>query len=395
MPKLAKYNDCTGCGACSTRCGHDALHMDSDSIGVVIPKVNISKCVECGACSRACPALTSVPSSYPISCWAAWTANQEQRKVSASGGIAATIYKYAYKKGILVFGAVQKDDWTVEIIRAESLQDLQQFQNSKYTYSSATNAYRAVRNALRNNNEVLFVGLPCQVAAMRHMFGYAEGLILIDIVCHGNTPTEYLKQHINLISEDLGKQPAKMSFRAPEKGTSNYFFTLYDKNGDIIYSKRSMHGDTYNIGFHRAISYRESCYHCPYAKSERVSDITLGDYHGLGTMQPCDYSAENVSVILANTKKGKAVIETLIADGSLVAEQRPVDEPINGDTQLQHPTRKSIQRLDFEKFIRKTDCNFEKTMYRVLQRQKNHEYRKRIMSIPRRVVSKIYRIIVK
>ena len=87
---------------------------------------------------------------------------------------------------------------------------------------------------------------------------------------------------IQSLEKMIGEKANRMSFRSPEKGTENYFFTLYNNRDEIIYAKRSIDGDSYNIGFHRAISYRENCYHCRFACPERVSDITLGDYHGLG-----------------------------------------------------------------------------------------------------------------
>ena len=53
------------------------------------------------------------------------------------------------------------------------------------------------------------------------------------------------------------------------------------------------------------VTLRECCYSCPYARPERVSDITIGDFIGLGWHIPFKYTTVNVSSVLINTKKGE------------------------------------------------------------------------------------------
>ena len=53
-----------------------------------------------------------------------------------------------------------------------------------------------------------------------------------------------------------------------------------------------LENDFYQEAYHDGIAYRENCYHCKFAKSKRISDITLSDYKGLGTMAPCAFSAQ-------------------------------------------------------------------------------------------------------
>ena len=60
----------------------------------------------------------------------------------------------------------------------------------------------------------------------------------------------------------------------------------------------------YLAGFLLGISLRENCYSCRYARPERVSDITIGDFIGLGNTQKFDYPTKNVSSLTTNTDKG-------------------------------------------------------------------------------------------
>ena len=208
----------------------------------------------------------------------------------------------------------------------------------------------------------MFIGLPCQVAALRNVFGKHPRLVLIDVVCHGVVNQRYLDQHIAFIEQKYQKKAKVLSFRDPDYQTFNYYLTCIDEHGSIFYAKRTMHGDRYQYGYHRMIAYRENCYRCKYASSERLSDITLSDYKGLGSMAPCSFDEKSVSSVIVHTEKGNRLFQDVIEQGRVFVEKRPTNEPIKGDPQLQYPSQKGTGRKVFEKVIRWTKGDFEKTM---------------------------------
>ncbi len=59
------------------------------------------------------------------------------------------------------------------------------------------------------------------------------------------------------------------------------------------------------------ISLRESCYSCKYAKPERISDITIGDFIGFWKDVSFNHPKENVSAVLLNTEKGTLFYEEM------------------------------------------------------------------------------------
>ena len=124
--------------------------------------------------------------------------------------------------------------------------------------------------------------------------------------------------------------------------------TLRDKAGKTIYRK-GFPSDYYMNGFQYALFYRPSCYQCHYACKERMSDITIGDFWGLGDTK---YPKEKVSVILCNTLQGKSIIEELGKD-RLFLDKRPIEEAVNGNAQLQSPSRKhKYYRLFHRLYVR-------------------------------------------
>lgn len=392
MPKLARYNDCTGCQACMFICPKRCIEMRENYTGVVLPMIDASRCIECKACEKICPALNPVKLNYPQRAYAAWNTSPSQRNTSASGGIASAIYTWLQNVDGVSMGAFIERDWSVKLCILKPGEKFEHLKNSKYSYSDSSEVYKEIKPYIKEGKIIVFIGLPCQIAGYKKTFGDQANLYYVDLVCHGVAPNSFLRQHISNIEHSIGVKAAGMSFRSPEMGTANYYFTLYNKDGKISYAKRSIDGDNYNIAFHRGYSYRENCYHCHYARAERCSDITIGDYHGLGQLQPCDFDSNNVSVILTNTDKGNDLLNKLIDKDLVAVCERPVEEPIRGDSQLRHPSLKSKQRFDFEKYIIRYNGNFHMTITKVLKMQKQRDMTTRIYSFPKRVVKKILHI---
>lgn len=387
--QICEKEKCTGCGACAYSCPHQVIAMQEDEIGVLRPMIDDASCINCGKCERMCPANKDWE-FYPIEkTYVAWSSDPEERRTSASGGIAAEIYRYTNEQGFVCVGAKSNPNFSVSLIATENYGELRKFKNSKYVFCDAQTVYPQIEQALKENKTVIFVGLPCQVAAVRQLFPKKENLLLIDLVCHGVMPYSYLKQHIQQLERDYGKKAGTMSFRDENKGTCTFTLTLYDSTRNCFYARRTKDWDTYQVGYHRMIAYRENCYHCKYAKTERISDVTLSDYKGLGSMAPWDLEAEKVSSILVHTERGMELIKTLMDQGRIIAHERPLLESVSGDPQLQHPSLKSPSRLDFEKYIELYHGDFEKTMEIVIRKRKHREATSKVVGKLKRVMKQV------
>lgn len=395
MIQLATHDACTGCGACAFKCPKQCISMKEDAIGQIYPVIDSIRCIECHSCEKACPILSGPASYQSKKAYAAWSNDEEERRTSASGGIAIEMYKYAVSNGWLTVGAVQNEDFSVSHKMVSSFEELAAFKNSKYVFSDAYAVFPEIRSALKDNKKVLFIGLPCQVAALRKLFRDNENLLLVEVVCHGTTPFSYLKQHIDMLSKKYGKTATRMSFRDPHTYTYTYTFTLYDEEGKLFYAKRTKDGDTYQFGYHRAVSYRENCYHCCFAKPERNADITIADYHGLGLSAPCKFNAQKVSLILENTTKGSAFVDKLICARRIHAEQRPLEESFKGEAQLRHPSVKNKYRMMFEKEIVASHGDFETSIKNPIEKYQIDLTVKGILTLPMKALHKLKGIIIR
>lgn len=355
---ICEKNLCSGCAACQEICPKGCISFEPDELGVVYPKIDAEKCIECGVCREVCPNNTLPAYHYPIKAFAAWSNDDETRRTSASGGVATEMYRLFLSEGGRCVGVRYDVEKGAIYQFVESEQDILSVKNSKYTYSYTNGIYREVINALKMGVEVLFIGLPCQVSGLQKFLKRDyDNLYTVDIICHGVAPTEYIQQHVKRVEATKSTKAEAVTFRDPAKGTHRFFLGLYDKS-KCFYSKNMEGADLYQIGYHKALIYRENCYRCAHAQAERVGDLTIGDFSGLGRDAACSYNGIGVSCILANTEKGLKLVERLSKQISLF--ERPLSEALNYEGQLRRPSVKHPQREQFEKLYKAT-ANFEES----------------------------------
>lgn len=336
---LCKKSECTSCGACVNVCPEKYISYITDKYGYTYPQINSDNCIKCGACQNVCHVNKTIQKNYPLEAYAVWSNDPEDRKTSTSGGAASVFYQKTLENDGVCFGAAFDDDLRV-VIKGYSDSRIKEFKNSKYVHSSMENTYNEIKKLLINGKKVTFIGLPCQVAAIRTFLGRNyEDLLLVDLVCHGTPPQKYLYEHINYLETKYKKKTTQVKFR-----NDNEFYFILKADDSKPFANIHKDIDTYMISFFESLTYKESCYGCRYACSERVSDITIGDFWGLGSKEPFEHPYSGaISLVLLNTDKGREFFDT-VKDEKLFYEKRTVDEAINGNAQLRRPSKRNENR---------------------------------------------------
>ena len=344
MEKVCKYENCTGCSLCAAICPKSCIKMQEGKLGHLFPVVDMASCIDCGLCAGACPANSPAGVLMPSAAYAAWARDSREYVSSTSGGAASVLSRHVLSQGGAVYGcAVCKGDsvagkpFSVKHIRVTGTDGLQRLKGSKYVQSSIAEVLPEIRADVRSGTRVLFIGTPCQVAAVRQLFPRnPENLFLMDIVCHGVPPASLLGRYVR---DFLGIRPESVSgisFRESGK-------FIFRVKGDREYSHRPLSGlrteDLYYNLFMDGFTYRESCYRCPFATIERISDITAGDFWHLGDDVPAH--PHGVSLILPVSEKGCSIIPVLEKGMNLYV--RTVQEAASGNGQLRSPWHKSLR----------------------------------------------------
>lgn len=333
---VCEENMCTGCKACIDKCVKDAISIkdDLDSFNAVIDE---SKCIDCGACHKVCPNNTPVELKKQLSWHQGWANEKEEREKSSSGGFATVLSKeFIRQNGVVCSCAFSNGDFMFEI--AESEEAVEKFRGSKYVKSNPEGIYKKINELLRTQKKVLFIGLPCQVAAVKNFVGKKneQNLYTVDLICHGTPSVKILENYLSQYKVNLRKIK-DISFR-----TKNSFM-LKNNERPIIDSRIQ---DRYTMTFLSSLNYTENCYSCKYATDKRVGDITIGDSWGSGLTEEIE---KGISLIMCQTEKGKELLKLI----PFHFEKVNIDEALKNNHQLRHPAIAPEKRKEFFEGIKK------------------------------------------
>lgn len=333
MNTVCKKDLCNGCMACINVCNKGAISIKDtlDSYNAVIDENN---CVHCNRCTQICPRNTASEFRKPQMWIQGWAKEKNIREKSSSGGYATAIMSaFAEREnGYVVSCVFSNGEFVFKV--AESAKECSQFTGSKYIKSNPANAYKHVKELLKRNKKVLFLGLPCQVAGIKNYIGknLEDNLYTIDLICHGTPSPKLLERYL------------KESYK---KDLNNFKSITFRKKSNFDLCEQGIRltpssiQDRYTIAFLDSLDYTENCYSCEYARTERIADVSLGD--SWATRLPDEEIQMGVSLALCQTNKGKYLLD--IAN----IEQFPVDieASISANKQLQRPSVAPRQRVSF------------------------------------------------
>lgn len=327
MKTVCEQNKCNGCMACSSICPKNCITVEN-SINALNAEIDESICINCKLCERVCPNITRAKKASPIE-WKQGWAEKDIRNKSTSGGAAAAIIQSFIQLGGYVASCLFKDGQ----FRFDITNDLDiahRFAGSKYVKSNPEGIYKKVQERLKTDR-VLFIGLPCQVAALKNYIKNDNNLYTVDLICHGTPSVKLLERYLNERGYDL-KELKDVKFRTKtDMGLS--------VDGEKINLSRVM--DDYLCAFLESIDYTENCYSCQFASLERVSDITLGDSWGT---EYKDEEINGISLVLIQSEKGRE----LVNNSGLVLKNVDLENAVAHNHQLSHPSQLSPKR---EKFL--------------------------------------------
>ena len=217
---VGKNEQCCDCRVCVSVCPPQAICMQKNARGFMLPVVDETLCVHCDLCSKRCPMEThSAENTFVPKYYAAVSKDLFSLKRSASGGAFYVFAKRIIENGGVVFGCVLDAEMYPVIRYTDTVDGLAKMQGSKYVEADVSDSFAQTKAFLESGRSVLYSGTPCKIAALKKYLNkeYAT-LVCCEIICHGVAGRDLFQAYLAYMSKKLGGEIIDVTFRDKKKG---------------------------------------------------------------------------------------------------------------------------------------------------------------------------------
>ncbi len=316
MIRITDEKNCCGCGACVATCPVECISVKEGTLGATFPCVNEEMCINCQMCENVCPILNAESpkntQTYTQALYIGYSKEDSIRFKSSSGGMFYTFAAALISEGYQIFGSSFDDNLKLKCTSTNTLEGLNKLCKSKYIQSDITSKYLEIKERLENSQKIMIVSTPCQIAALKLFLGKNyENLLTVDFFCHGVPSQRFFDECIAYENKTNKFQVINYEFRSKVKDavTPHYFTQTILKEGREYRKTRFYFESPFYAFFQQYVSLRESCYSCKFSSQNRVSDITIGDFHVADQYIEGIDRFKGVSSVIINTSKGSVLLE--------------------------------------------------------------------------------------
>ncbi|NHC11101.1 Coenzyme F420 hydrogenase/dehydrogenase, beta subunit C-terminal domain [Stutzerimonas degradans] len=335
LNRVLKNDLCSGCGMCSSVASDDAVQIRLNADGYHRPVLNkayagksIASEQASSAFAKSCPALNldirpyKTANYHPV--WGeiletlkGHALDNEVRQAGSSGGVISALAQYCLEQklvdGVIQIQASQTDPLENVATISRSRQNIIASSGSRYAPASPAQALKWVA---MSTEKYLFIGKPCDVAAVRQMQAHDPRLkqnipYVVSFMCAG-TPslhgTEQVLDQLGVERDDV------TSFRYRGDGWPGLTKATL-KNGD---ARTMTYNDSWGKVLNRHLQTR--CKICPDGIGEFADIVCADGWEGDEKGYPSFEERDGNSLILIRTDKGRELFRNAEANGVVQAE---------------------------------------------------------------------------
>ena len=200
--------------------------------GFSYPVIDEKQCMNCKLCEKVCPVklrrdYRNIKLNLAYACI---NVNEEVRFDSSSGGIFSLLAEAVIDKQGIVYGAAFAADGSVYHVGVTTKDKIRILRGAKYLQSNLQDAFKEIRDALENDQIVLFSGTPCQNAGLRAYLGSDYKNLYRFYLSWGTIP--FSMEEISCLSRKKNeskkgeKVDSIISYKARWMDSFCYFYTI-------------------------------------------------------------------------------------------------------------------------------------------------------------------------
>jgi len=329
VDQVVAWRLCMGCGACALVCPEEAIELADVHDEGIRPFVAAERCGHCSKCVDVCPGIEVCHKSSNsgtiaqlrrgwgpvLALWEGYAADPEIRYKGSSGGAATALSLYGIEHedigGVLHIRADSKDPLrNIEVV-SKNREELLAGVGSRYSPGAPCIGLAAMTNS---DSRCVFVGKPCDVAALRKLQGCEPRLtgkvrLAISIFCAG-TPstsgTEELIRQMGVSKEEV----VELRYRGHGWPGNAAVTTKSDCRGMRQMSYERSWGGILS----KHVPLR--CRLCPDGTGE-LADISCGD----PWYREADPAEPGRSLLVVRTETGKRFLQDAMRAGYILLQQ--------------------------------------------------------------------------
>lgn len=322
---------CYGCGTCNVVCGHQAITMQYDNIGRLLPMIDESKCTNCGLCYNHCPGIDLKGIQMPDTddkylgnikgVYIGKATDERIYKNSQSGGLVTSTLKYLFEEGkidaAIMCRVEDSIEYTPKAVVITTTDELYACQKSSYVPIDIVSAMKQTEMY----KSIAVVGTGCHIQGVRALQSfnkkykekvkYTLGLICDRTLCKTVTDVLYGDYY-----KDASKRLIWRDKSLNYKNARILIKTKDNRTAQVPTWKRHALKDPFT---------NPRCRIC-FDKLNTGADIVFGDPWGMSNV---DWKG-GMSLVITRTTNGASIIKEMMHNLLADLREAPLVEVITG-----------------------------------------------------------------